>query len=199
MKEHNMVRAENRRQYFRIEDMVELNYRIIDEQDVVESSQNAHNILNECTLSSVLDSISQETARLLHRMEKSHPDIAPFLKLLDSKIDLIAQSVMLQINPEDKKNTRAINLSASGLAFHSEVAVEPGVFLELRLMLLSFRVLMVTCGKVIQCTRGSGSDGGSPYLVTADFVEMREQDRDLLIQHLVKRQIQQIKAKKKKL
>ncbi|WP_020564122.1 PilZ domain-containing protein [Methylosarcina fibrata] len=194
-----MVRAENRRQYFRIEDTVELNYRIIDEQDVTESSQNAHNILNECTLSSLLDSISEETGKLLHRMEKSHPDVTPLLKLLDSKIDLIAQSVMLQINPEDKKNTRAINLSASGLAFHSDKAIEPERFLELRLMLLSFRVLMVTCGRVVQCTLEPESPGGSPYLISADFISMREQDRDLLIQHLVKRQIQQIKAKKKKL
>lgn len=194
-----MVKAENRRQYFRIEDMVELNYKIIDEPEVTESSQNAHNILNECTLTSVLDSISQETTRLLPRIEKSHPDIAPFLKLLDSKIDLVAQSVMLQINPEDKKKIRAINLSASGLAFHCNQAIDPGTLLELRLMLLSFRVLMVICGKVIQCTQDIGSGGESSYLITVDFVKMREQDRDLLIQHLVKRQIQQIKAKKKKL
>ncbi|MGZ8094675.1 MAG: PilZ domain-containing protein [Methylosarcina sp.] len=194
-----MARTENRRQYFRIEDVVELNYRIIDEQDVTESSQIAHNILSECTLPTILDSISQETSRLLHRIEKSHPDIAPFLKLLDSKIDLVAQAVMLHVNPDDKKKPRAINLSASGLAFDSEEAVEKGKFLELRLLLLSSRVLMVTCCKVIQCTKNSLSEGGGPYLITVDFVRMKEQDRDLLIQHLVKRQIQQIKAKKKKL
>lgn len=191
--------TENRREYFRIDDEVDLNYRIIDGREAAESSSHiTENILSGCTLSTALDIISEESTRLLYRIEKSQPDLAHFMKLLDKKIDLLAQAIVMQDSQADKKNTCEINLSASGLAFNSDEALDVGVFLELKMLLVSVGALIVTCCKVIHCKKNQPGDGRPAYLISVDFVNMKEQDQELLIKHLVKRQMRQIREKRKK-
>lgn len=194
-----MEKTENRRRYFRIDDVIDLSYRVIDKQDVAESSShNITNILNDCTLSAALENVTRESASLLLRIEKSKPDIAHYLRLLDKKIDLLAQAIMMQGSQPDKKKPCEINLSASGLAFYSDKALDVDVFLELRMVLVSIGIVIITCCKVILCKNNQSADGGSPYQISVDFVDMTEQVRELLIKHMVKKQMQQIREKSRK-
>lgn len=195
-----MEKTENRRRYFRIDDVVDLNYRLIDEQDVTESSSRmTDNILSECTLATALEYVSQESARLLYRIDKSQPDIAHCIKLLDKKIDLLTQAIMMQGGEPDKKKSCEINLSASGLAFGCEKALDIGVFLELRMSLVSIGAVIITCCQVIQCKKNPSADGRPPFQISVNFVNMTEEDKELLIKHMVKRQMQQIREKSRKL
>ncbi len=132
---------------------------------------------------------------MLQRIEKKQPELAHYLKLLDEKIDLLAQAVAGE-NEIAAHDAREVNLSASGLAFQSQEAIESGEFLEIKLLLSSFRVLLVACCKVIQCAANEPDEGSPPYLVSADFINLSEEDRDLLIQHLVRRQMRQIREKR---
>lgn len=192
-----MDRTENRRRYFRIADRVDLTYRVINEEDVAESSHITSHILSACSLTTALENVTEESAKLLHRIEKKQPEMVHYLKLLDEKIDLLAQAVIGD-NETDTNNSCEINLSASGLAFQSKESVKVGEFLELKMLLSSFRVLLVTCCKVIHCAKDQSTDERTYYLISADFVNLTEQDRDLLIQHLVRRQMQQIREKRAK-
>lgn len=187
----------NRRRYFRIDDVVELNYKIIDEHKVTESRHITENILSACSLSTALEIVSQESAGLLRRMEKSQPDIAHYIKLQDKMIDLLARAVISLDSRTDKKNIlREVNMSASGLAFYSDEAIDIGFFLELSIVLVSLGALISTCCRVVDCKKNQSADSRLPYRISVDFVNMKDDDRDLLIKHQAKRQMLLIREKK---
>jgi hypothetical protein len=195
-KSDNMARAEERRRFFRIDDEVNLMYKLIDEKAAVEPSYISDHILNNCSLSAAIDMVSQESALLLNRLERSQPEVADYLRLLDNKIDLLVQALMMQGGEFTQKNTRNANLSATGLAFESEEKLETGAYIEIRMMLVSCMAVIVTYGKVVYCKLNKASDGQFPYVVGVDYINMKDQDRELLIKHVVKRQLQQIRDKK---
>ena len=191
-----MARVEERRRFFRIDDEVNLVYKKIDEKATIEPSHVSDHILSHCSLSAAIDMVSQESALLLNRLERSQPEVADYLRLVENKIDLLVQAIMMQDSLFTEQNTRNVNLSASGLAFESEEKLNPGEFLEVKMTLVSCMAVVVTYGKVIYCKQNPVNDSQFPYVVGIDYINMKDQDRELLIKHVVKRQLQQIRDKK---
>lgn len=198
MDKANVAKVEDRRGFFRIDDEVSLFYKKIDESLVTEPHQISDNILNNCSLSTALDMVSQEATSLLHRLEKSQPEIADYLRLLDTKIDLLAQSICMQgtSQPVKESETRNVNVSASGMAFHCEEQLKEDDYLEIKMLLVSSMAVIVTYARVVYCKSKVTNDSLHPYLVGVDFVNMKDDDRELLIKYVVKKQLQQIRDKK---
>lgn len=196
MNESNMARTGERRRFFRIDDEVNLFYKKIDEKSMTEVSHISDNILGNCSLSAALEVISQESASLLYRLERTYPDIADYLKLIENKIDLLAQAYMMQSGQFKEKDSRNANLSAAGLAFDSEEELQEGDYLEIKMLLVSCLAIIVTYGKVIYCKKNHSNDSQYPYIVGVDYDNMKDQDREVLIKHVVRRQLQQIRDKK---
>lgn len=192
----NMARDEDRRGFFRIDDEVSLFYKKIDEKRVTEPHQVSDNILTSCSLSTALEMVSQDSALLLHRLEKNQPEVADYLRLLDTKIDLIAQAVMMQGFQVKENDTRNVNVSATGIAFNCEEALKTGDYLEIKMMLISSMAVIVTYGKVVYCKNGQSNDSQYPYFVGVDFLNMKDEDREMLIKYVVKKQLQQIRDRK---
>jgi len=90
-----MTRDKERRRFFRIDDQVNLYYKKVDEKKVTPASHMSDNVLGNCSLSAALELISQESRVMMHRLERTEPDVADYLKLIESKIDLISQAVMM--------------------------------------------------------------------------------------------------------
>jgi hypothetical protein len=189
---------EERRRFFRIDDEVNLFYKKIDEKALTECSYISDSVLSNCSLSSALQMVSQESALLMYRLEKNYPDIADYLKMLDTKIDLLAQAVTMQVGDFKENNTRNANISATGIAFDSEEELKEGEFLEIKMLLVNCMAVIVAYGVVVYCKSHQEQDKQYPYLVGVDYVNMKEQDRELLIKHVVKRQLQQIRSQKEK-
>ncbi len=192
----NMTETEERRGFFRIDDEVNLFYKKIDEQLVTEPHHVSDNILNSCSLSTALEMVSQESTSLLHRIEKNLPDVADYLRLIDTKIDLLAQAVMMQGFQFKESETRNVNISATGMAFNCEEQLKAGDYLEIKILLVSSMAVIVTYGKVIYSKNSESSDIQYPYFVGVDFIDMKDEDRELLIKYVVKKQLQQIRDKK---
>jgi hypothetical protein len=192
----NKTSVEERRRFFRVDDEVNLFYQKIDEKMILEPSQLSGNILSNCSLSAALDMVSQDSALLLNRLERNQPDVADYLKLINAKIDLLAQAIMLQSDQFKENDTRNSNLSASGIAFESEQRLEIGDYLEIKMLLVHCVAVIVVYGRVVYCKDIQSDDAQYPYLVGVDYVNMKEQDRELLIKHVVKKQLQQLRCKK---
>ncbi len=190
------VRGEDRRRFFRIDDEVNLTYKKVDSQQVSEISHVEDNILGNFSLAAAMDALSQESQLILRRLEKNDSDIADYLKLMDDKIELIARAVLLQETDFSAENTREVNISATGLAFACQEALNAGDFLEIKMLLTSSMAIVITYGKVIYRKMNHADDKEYPYIVGLDYVNMKEQDRELIIKHVVKRQMQQIRGQK---
>jgi c-di-GMP-binding flagellar brake protein YcgR len=190
------AQGEDRRRFFRIDDEVNLVYRKVDAQEATEPSHASDNILNSGVLMVAMDVLNQEAKLILRRLEKSNSDVADYLKLMDDKIDLLARSILLQEADFSAENTREVNISASGLAFASKEALNAGDFLEIKMLLPSSMAIVVTYGKVVYRKMSYSENNDFPYVVGLDYINMKEQDRELLIKHVVKRQMQQIRGQK---
>jgi len=189
-------RADDRRRFFRIDDEVNLTYKKVNINEMSEQNNVLDDVLNNCSIASAMDALNQESSLVLRRLQKSDSDIADFLKLMDDKIDLIARSVLLRETDFSKQNTREVNISASGLAFASKEGLYAGDYLEVKMLLTSSMSIVVAYGKVVYCKMVDENNNDFPYLIGLDFMNMKEQDRELLIKHVVKRQMQQIRGKK---
>lgn len=192
----NMAQTEDRRRFFRIDDEVNLFYKKIDEKRVHEPHRVSDNILNSCSLSTALEMVSQESTALLHRLDKTLPDVAEYLRIIETKIDLLGQAIMMQGLQFKENDTRNVNISATGIAFDCEEALKQGDYLEIKLLLLSSMAVIVTYGKVIYCKHSQANDSPYPYFIGVDFINMKDEDREMLIKYVVKKQLQQIRDKK---
>jgi c-di-GMP-binding flagellar brake protein YcgR len=192
----NLTAADDRRRFFRIDDEVNLFYKVVDEQEVLSASQVTNDLLSNCSLVTALDMLDQESRLIMYRIEKNDPEIAEYLKIQESKISLIAQAVMTQGNDFSKGDMRNANISASGLAFECENLIKEDEFLEIKLLLTSCLAVIVIYGKVIYCKETENGEAAMPYLIGVDYINMKEQDREVLIKHVVKRQMQQIRENK---
>ena len=186
---------QERRRFFRIEDTVNLFYKVIDEKTVAAISYVSDDVLSNCSLVAALDVLSQEARIIAPRLERTEPEMYEYLKIMDTKINLIAQAVMMQGNDFSEHNSRNVNLSASGLAFEAEDAIEVGTFLEVKIMLTSCMAVIIAYAKVIYCKQNEQA-GNFPYFVGVNYVNMKDDDRELLIKHVVKKQMQQIRENK---
>lgn len=188
-----MQEAGDRRQYFRIDDEVDLYYRTIDPQQSPSNSQVTENILTDEALPQIMAATARDMHGLLKHIESTQPDIAAYLQLLNYKVDMLTDCVLRQHGHSSKHPPCQVNLSASGLAFASERELQYGEHLEMRIVLPASRALVTTCARVVQCRSNPDFDPKHPYLVSVVYLNMSEEDREVLIKHVIKRQMAQIR------
>jgi len=194
-----MTMADERRRFFRIDDAVNLYYRIVDEQTVVAASKMTDDVLSNCSLVTALDVLNQESRLVLHRIEKNEPEIAEYLKLMDSKISLLAQAVLQQNNDLSESSLCNTNLSASGLAIEVDSDIKVGEFIEVKLFLSSCVAVILLYGKVVYCKKNHTPEKTASFQIGIDYINLKDADREVLIKHIVKRQMQQIRETNGKL
>jgi hypothetical protein len=139
------------------------------------------------TVMSSIASINQNMAGIMHRIEGEEPDIAAYLKAINTKIDIIGKALLSNDNDLSEQPAQPVNLSASGMAFYSPEPVAVGSFLELRLLLMPSFAGIMTFGEVVGCDSVKDQNSYENF-IRLNFVNMRENDRDLLIRHVIKRQ-----------
>jgi hypothetical protein len=186
---------EEKRRYFRVNDTVNLLYKVIDEKSPDRLSHVSSDVLSNCSLTSALEVLTRDARGLLARLERRDPEIAEYLKVLDTKINLIAQGISAKEEQFSEHDTREVVLSATGLAFSNEVPVQPGQLLELRMLLTSCMVVIVAYARVVHYKNIVEENALRPYSVCVEYVNLQEEDRELLIKHVVKKQLQQLRDK----
>lgn len=184
-----------RRRYFRIEDEIILFFREIAPDDIPVNRSPPDFPLDSFALSAGLDLLTQESRKLLRKIERDSPDIGDFLKILERKIDLVGRAFLSYEANLPEQTAQRVSLSASGLSFDAEDPYVPGKVLELKMVLQPNWVGLIAYGRIVYCKK---NDAGSelPYQISVDFVGLCDSDRELLIRHVVRRQLHQLRNKK---
>jgi len=184
-----------RRRYFRIEDEIILFFREIAPDEIPDNRSPRDFPLDSFSLSASLDLLTQESRKLLRKIERDSPEIGSFLRVVERKIDLIARAFLSYEANLPEQSTQRVSLSASGLSFDVEKPYAPGKVLEIKMVLQPDLVGLVAYGRIVYCKKNI-PDFELPYQISVDFVGLRDSDRELLIRHVVKRQLQQLRNKK---
>lgn len=186
---------EEKRRYFRVSDTINLLYKVVNEIQVKQLSHVSSDVLSTCSLSAALEVLDQEAAALAPRLDRRDPEMFEYLKILDNKINLIVQSLSLRQEDFSEQDKREVNLSAAGVAFTNDVSIPVDTLLELRMVLTSCLAVIVAYGRVAQCKDISQDNTEHPYAICVEYVNMKEEDRELLIKHVIKKQMQQLRDK----
>ena len=179
---------DERRRFFRIEDLVHLTYRVIDDEELSEKAQMLEKgMLEQFMVMSSLSAITTEMAATFRKIEVGDPDVAAYLKALDKKIDLVGKAIMLDEVSATENKAAAVNLSASGIAFHTNEVIPTGTHVELKMMLLPSYTGIMTFGEVVG-NDSISNDAEYQNQVRIDFTHLRDEDRDMLIKHVIRKQ-----------
>ena len=187
----------DRRRFFRIEDSISLSYHPVPPEDLERRLERLEAEMEDnFTAASSLASISQRMAGVLHKIAVESPETAQYLQALDQKIDLLGRALLSNDPNLEEQQAQPVNLSASGMAFHSNQPEKTGTVLELRLILLPSLMGLLIYGEVVGCEKLDTSEEGFSHSIRVDFSHMRESDRDVLIRHVIQRQTKMLRQRR---
>ncbi len=195
MAENDGEFVENRR-FFRVQDEISLVFTQVDAEYIQKNFSEVAEHLDDGSLGAALEVLNQESLLILGRIERASSDLAEYLKIVENKINLVAQSIIRENNALAKAPLRHVSLSASGLECESEVAHNKGELLKIELLLPSSLAAIVCYAHIVYYRENTLEDKKHPFIIGMEFSHIREKDREIIIKHVVKRQMQQIRENK---
>ncbi|MCP5202394.1 MAG: PilZ domain-containing protein [Gammaproteobacteria bacterium] len=179
-----------RRRYFRIEDRALVKYRLVAEEDLPRERDFIQlNEIRAANLHAVLLGVDMRLQELIDGLREEHKAIAQVIELLNRKISVIERVVALE-NAERGGGTHRehepadVSLSGGGLALTAATPLALNAYLAVDIVLLPSHHPMRAIGRVVDCRR---NDDGQ-FAIAIEFDEIREEDRETLIQHIVRKQ-----------
>lgn len=186
----NVTRSadEDKRNYFRIDDIAILSYRIVTREEIRSSERHdPHSPINKFKYKANLDRLSRELKPLYNVIKSSNSNIAQYLALLDKKIDLLSSLLIQDIGAENEGNIEPqhINIGAGGLSFISDKPFIIDTMLEIQMKLLPENIVIFSYAKIISCELLNQNQGQPDYRIAVEFELMDEDVRDLVIRHVL--------------
>ncbi|MCY1284382.1 PilZ domain protein [compost metagenome] len=174
--------ADDRREYYRIEDTLALEIRPLQDAET-ESGEVLHDESAQFNLLSELHLLEFESQHLLRHIAERDRSLASYLKLVNRRIDLIGQAVAQNLL-RDAGPLRKVVLSETGIAFGDPQPLEAGRKLALRMVLPPQGIGLLLRAVVRHCR--PDAEGG--YEIAAEFDAPSDAQRQLLARHILQRQ-----------
>lgn len=194
-----MSAGTNRREGFRMDDVLRLRVVIPDPQD-------EHGILADfdayrltTCLQSHLRNQSEFRAPILQGIRKRDADVADYLQHLELQIVQLAAQLSSDSGPgfDDTHPELAVNLSSTGLRFPSAMDIEQGQTLELDIMLRSGTHLVALAEVLRVDDAGADStDTGLARIVSTRFTRIHADDAEVITRHLARLQQLELQARR---
>lgn len=190
--------TQDRRRFYRINDKVSLNYRVVQATDI--EQEIAKTSMRQRELAELRNSVHAIDARLEvlnMKLAQDHPLIAETLNLFHRKIALHER--MLGIDDYDDKvfsQAKEINLSASGIAFDAETPLNEGTNLKMELVTYPEHQYIPVYARVVLC-KPLQDGNASGYHIAAEFKGISNEDEERIINHIFKVQAQEIMREKR--
>ena len=180
------MERQDRRRYFRINDLVGLSYRVIDESNSADGLANADNV--QISSLKLLESIDRELTEALNHLWQSNPAAANVIGLLNRKIEFLTAEMGLDYAAQAIQHEQTqVNISACGMAFESAEHFATGQLLEIHVQLKPANTRLKLQGFITACEHAPvGSK--NPYFLRIDFTNIDTHMQEALIQHIVRRQ-----------
>ncbi len=184
---------DERREYFRIEDEIALDYRLINEDEAdqllvkIQSRQ-----VDRFTAASSFAATTRQLTHVMHKVQTQSPELARCLQALDQKLNMVAQLFVSEDMGLNEQPSREVNLSAGGVAFRAQHELETDSLLELRMVLFPSLVGILTVSRVIHCERIDDDNRQFPWQIAVVYEHLRESDREHLVRHIMAKETRQL-------
>jgi len=188
---------DERREYFRIEDEIALDYRLIseDEADQLQEKIQSRQV-DRFTAASSFAATTRQMTHVMHKVQTQSPELARCLQAIDQKLNMIAQMFVSEEIALNEQPSREVNLSAGGVAFRTQHEIAMDGLLELRMVLFPSLVGILTVSRVIHCERVDDANRQFPWQVAVVYEHLREADREHLVRHIMAKETQQLRGER---
>ncbi|HDY86275.1 hypothetical protein LCGC14_0519730 [marine sediment metagenome] len=196
----NMSEFNDRRNFFRINDIVYIDVTELNHEDATEATSAIKNPPSDDNHSQEKQQLSTIQASLTHLIEQiNHTDrqVARALRLLDDKISIVSNSIQRQQNNMDTRKMVESNLSGGGIAFLTAHQYAHKATLDLRIELQPSGTIIHTIANVVACDKHDDSPANTPYYLRLVFTHMSEYDRNFLVKHILSRQAEMLRTTEK--
>ena len=186
-----------RRRYFRIDDTALVKYRVIDATDLeAVRAQISQHILAHDNLRAALEPLDARLTELAPALRRESRVVAEALELINRKLSLLAGVMAIERvagthAPHHEHAPSAVNLSGGGMAVQADEPISTGTWLAVDLVLLPAGHSMRAIGRVTDSRRR-----GTSYWLGIEFDALREDDRDALISHALRKQAQMLRQER---
>ncbi len=167
------VPSTERREFFRIRDRLFIEFR---EVDFEESLALQKNLRESNSMSESLQQFDLRSPNAAFGQD----DIYAYLEMLDRKLNMVID-LLSRKDQVFHGSYLDVVVSGSGLKFVSDIKLDEGVFVEIRIVLPFFpKPRIAALGKVARCLEQL-VDGRDVWETAVSFVAINEKDRDVLV------------------
>jgi hypothetical protein len=191
--------ADDRREYYRIEDTIALDFSLLSGADA-HSSDPLHDNSPLFNLLSELHLMDFESQHLLRHITERDRTLANYLKVMNKRIDLLGQAVAQSLL-RDIGAPRRVSISEGGISFNHGKAIATGSHLALKVVLMpqALGLLLRAQVKVVLMPQALGlllraqvvhcqvrEDG--QFEIGTEFEALTDAQRQLLARHILQKQ-----------
>ncbi|HWV14217.1 MAG TPA: PilZ domain-containing protein [Cellvibrio sp.] len=175
-----------RRSYFRIDETIALECKLIDQNDLKSPAEAFFNNTRSLKLYSELKKIDSENTQFLHQIKELSRPLAEYLHNQNRKIELLGQEIMAEQKPQPPSKTiKLVNLSEGGISFGSTNAIELSRYIVLHMIFLPSNAGLVLFAKVIRCDPTKNGE----FQIAAGFHNIHETQQQLIGQQIMRAQM----------
>lgn len=182
---------DERREWIRINDRVLMEYRLL-----LESGHTLPVEAGAPTADMISTAVGKPTADLLTRSGDSlvGSPVLPWIMKVDYLLEVILNALAAG-RPDSVAMARPmdVNLSGGGVGFVSDRELSIGDQLAVKLILPPFILIKAT----IKVIRAMPQAGGQGYAIATEFVDLKPDDQEHLIRHILQAQAEQLRARRK--
>ncbi len=184
-----------RRRYYRIKDTVSIQYKVLEGQYLEEEMHHATiGYVKYADLRNASHCIDARLESIARKLGRDNPLVAEALTLMIRKF-AIMELMSGECKPEEVTQwpEQDVSISASGVAFLCKEEILEDTPLKLEVILHPQNHYIAILGRVVSCRKSDEDDG---FIIAVDFENISEEDREHLIHHILKKQMEEIREKK---
>ncbi len=179
------IAERNRRESFRMNDRVGLRVRSLSESQYRECRDTSSNMFEKRRILNGILANRDAQRSALRTIRDDDSTIAAYLQSIDERLEAMARLLSIEDNSAPDTPTHDVNISGTGMRFQHEEPLTRGGHLMLDLQLFPSRTCLSLLANVVRCTElPKPPRRGGRFMVAADFVDIHEDDRELLIRHV---------------
>ncbi|MBX2838334.1 MAG: PilZ domain-containing protein [Gammaproteobacteria bacterium] len=179
----------NRRAYFRIDDEVYLHANKVDHNTVVDIEEHRENFRQSTMLSARFHKQREAMDPVLEAIKSRDADVANYCLMLSEQVDLLVDSLLPVSVFASNEPLQSVNISAVGLQFKSQIDCQVGDVLEIIYVLFPNRDYIPLLAEVVRCERDDITEDNK---ISVKYISIDEADRELVIQHVLLKQRQNL-------
>jgi len=182
----------DKRQFFRVDDISLLKHKVVDANESHEDNELAYEQRKKrLTIKAAFESMTREMHPIHKMIAASNGKVAQYLTMVNEKLDMLSDClVRSEIEDMVEDGPQEINIGAGGVSFSSNTPVMVGTVLEMELVLLPENNVVFSLARVVTCAKNEEATRElNAYKIAVAFQDMNEDVRDLISRHVIKKEI----------